>query len=182
MTGLTVGAFRIRRLEEELSVDGETAEKVACRGRGRFYTVSGDGLRLTVRDTSWDNGERDLVVAERHDSPQRFDTLVERLRLTVHRRGDDLYAELRQVRLKANGRGNLFSATEDELDAGAGVSVARELEQHGAVRVGTRAALLHDEGPSRGRLGVRFGEGAEFVPVVAYVCTRVGPVAKGIAA
>jgi hypothetical protein len=41
------------------------------RGRGRlFEVVDGDAVRLTVRDTEWDNGERDLVACERHDSPQ----------------------------------------------------------------------------------------------------------------
>jgi hypothetical protein len=155
---------------------------VTCRGRGRLYEVTGVELRLTVRDTSWANGERDIVTSERHDSPQRFDTLVERLRLPVSRRGEHLYAEPRQVRLKPNGRGNLFAASEDELDDGAGVSVAHQLARHGADRTGTREELLNDDSRARARLGIRFGDHADLVPVIAYVCTRVAPVANGVTA
>jgi hypothetical protein len=178
-----VGAFSIADLKRTVTVEGETPEGFASVGRGRLYEVSGPGgLRLTVRDTRWDNGERDVVASERHDSPQRFDTLVERLRLPVAQRGGDLYAELRHVRLKPNGRGNLFAPSEKELDGGAGVQVARELRRHGALRVGTREDLLGDEGRTRGRLGMRVPHDAEVLPVIAYVLTRVGPVAEGIVA
>ena len=108
--------------------------------------------------------------------------LVERLRLPVTQRGHDLYAELCQVRLKPNGRGNLYAATIQDLDDGARVSVAHELEHHGATRVGTRVELLGDEGRARNRVGVRFGQQADLVPVIAYICTRVAPVANGISA
>ncbi len=181
--GIEVGAFRIARVGSMITVEGETPNGVTSQGRGRLYEVTdADECRLTVRDTTWANGERDVVAAERHDSPQRFDTLVERLRLPVMERGDDLYVELRQVRLKPNGRGNLFSASDAELDAGAGVRVAQALERHGAHEIGTRAELLDDRGPTRGRLGVRFPRKAEAVPLVAYVCTRVAPVARALRA
>ena len=86
------------------------------------------------------------------------------------------------MRLKANGHGNLFAADENELDAGAGVAVARELKRHGATRVGTRQELLGDEGRTRARLGVRFPASAELVPLVGYVLTRVAPVARRVVA
>jgi hypothetical protein len=96
--------------------------------------------------------------------------------------GSDLYAELRQVRLKPNGRGNLFAASEPELDDGAGVSLVRELQRHGALLVGTREELLGDEGRSRNRWGVRFPADGQIVPVLAYVCTRIEPVRRGLVA
>ena len=86
------------------------------------------------------------------------------------------------MRLKPNGRGNLFAASEDELDDGAGVSVAHQLARHGADRTGTREELLNDDSRARARLGVRFGDHADLVPVIAYVCTRVAPVANGVTA
>ena len=178
-----VGELALTALGRTVPVEGETPEGLASVGRGRLYEIDdGAGLRLTVRDTSWQNGERDVVAVERHRSPQRFDTLVERLRLPVTQRGEDLYAELRQVRLKPNGRGNLFAASETELSDGAGVPVARELLRHGALLVGTREELLGDDGRTRHRWGVRFPPQAEMVPVVAYVCTRVGPVKRGLGA
>jgi hypothetical protein len=180
---LRVGEFTITPLDGTLGVEGQTAGGTPSAGRARHYDVrDGNGLHLTLRDTRWANGERDVVACRRHDSPQRFDTLVERLRLAVTERDENLYAELRQVRLKPNGRGNLFAADEADLDHGAAVRVARELERHGALEVGTREELVGDDGRTRGRMGVRFPSDAELVPVVAYVCTRVGPVARGLTA
>jgi hypothetical protein len=164
-------------------VKGETAGGQASTGRGRLYSVADGGeCHLTVRDTVWANGDRDIVATERHDSPQRFDTLVERLRLPVVARGGAFYVELRHVRLKPNGRGNLFAPDEAELDAGAGMVVAEELRRHGAMRVDTREALLGDSGRTRQRLGALFPEEADLVPLVAYVCTRVAPVARAVTA
>jgi hypothetical protein len=177
-----IAAFTIRELGRAVAVEGETPSGLAARGRGRLVEiVDGDAVRLTVRDTVWDNGERDLVASERHDSPQRFDTLVERLRLSVAQHGGELYAELRQVRLKPNGRGNLFVPDRAELDEAAGVDVAAELERHGG-RVGRRSELLADEGRTKDRLGVLFPAEAQLVPVVVYVCTRVAPVASDVRA
>ncbi|RKQ90908.1 hypothetical protein C8N24_0723 [Solirubrobacter pauli] len=180
---IEVGAFSITPLQRLVDIDGETPDGQASSGRGRLYDVSDGGeSRLTVRDTSWANGERDVVATERHDSPQRFDTLVARLRLAVLPHGSAFYLELRQARLKANGRANLFVPDEQALDAGAGIAVLRELEQHGATRVGTRETLLDDTDRTRTRLGAVFPREAELVPLVAYVCTRVAPVAQSLQA
>ena len=169
-----VGDVTITPLGQTIAIEGETAEGQASVGRGRLFEIRDSaGLHLTVRETTWQNGERDVVTGKRHRSPQRFDTLVERLRLPVTRRGSDLYAELRQARLKPNGRGNLFNASEADLDAGAGVPVVSELMRHGALVVGTREDVLGDDGRSRHRWGVRFPPAAQLVPVVAYVCGAV---------
>jgi hypothetical protein len=182
-SSIAIGAFRIARMPGIEHVDGETCEQVQSSGRGALYEVGdGGGMRLSVRYTRWDNRERDVVATVRHDSPQAFDTLIERLRLPITRRGTDHYAELRHVRLKPNGRGNLFTPSVEELDAGAGVCVEDELLRHGAIRVGTREQLLADTGGTRGRLGVLFPPENEIVPVIAFVCTRVAPVARGICA
>ena len=181
-TSVRLGAFVVRELPDVVAVEGETPTGSAARGRGRLLEVRDDaGLRLTVRDTTWSNGERDLVVCERHHSPQRFDTLVERLRLPVTERGRGLYAELRHVRLRSNGRGNLFAPDRAELDGAAGFDVVDALEREGGC-VGTRGELLADGGPARHRLGVRFPHAARMIPAMAYVCTRVAPVAGDVRA
>src|SRR5262245_5098627 len=116
MAGLRIGAFTIRPLGGEVEVDGETPSGVASRGVGILYEVSGPGgLRLTVRDTRWAGRERDVVACERHQSPERYDTLIERLRLAVLDRGGP-YVELRQARLRPNGRAGLFDADLAALD------------------------------------------------------------------
>jgi hypothetical protein len=177
-----VGAFEIFALAgSPVGVEGSTVAGVASTGHGALYSVTDrHELHLTVRDTTWANGERDVVACERHDSPQRFDTLIERLRLGISPRDGDLYVELRHVRLKPNGRGNLFAPDEAMLDDGAGLSVRGELERFGATRVGSREELLGDTGRSRSRLGATFGRDAVLVPLVAYVLTRVAPTARRV--
>ena len=177
---VAVGAFTVNPLTEQLVADGETVTGVKATCRASLFELTGPrGLRLTLRDGRWSNGERDVVACERHDSPERFDTLIGRLRLAVlDRQGG--YVELRQARLRANGHAGLFDADLTDLDRGAGISVAATLLQNGATRVGTRLELLSDEGRMRGRFGVRFPVGATLVPVVAYVLTRVCPVAAGV--
>lgn len=180
---MQVGPFAAVTLGDIVEIEGETVDGYPSTGRAHLYEITdGSDCRLTVRDTLWANGERDIVASERHHSPQRFDTLVERLRLPVMSLGTELYVELRQVRLKANGRGNLFAPDESELDAGAGFAVARELKRHGATRVATRAELLADEGRTRHRVGVQFPRQASLVPLAAYICTRVAPVARALQA
>ena len=182
MTGtIPIGDLTLRSLGRRLSIEGQTVEGHDATGIAHLYEVSGPGLRLTIRDATWDNGERDVVASDRHDSPQRFDTLVERLRLAVLDRGGP-YVELRQARLRANGRAGLFDADRDALDEGAGLSVADLLLEHGARDVGTRAEVLGDDGRARNRFGARLAASTDAVPVIAYVVTRVAPVARDLAA
>ena len=150
-------------------VEGETPDGETSTGQGRLFEVTdGAESRLTVRDTRWSNGERDLVAAERHDSPQRFDTLVERLRLPVLSRGGDLYVELRQVRLKPNGRGNLFAPDEEALDHGAGS--AWPGSSNGTVRgASARGAAAQRRGSNPQPAGRAFPPDADLVPLVAYI-------------
>lgn len=179
---LEVGEFPLRPLGRSIKLEGETASGAEASGRGDLYELTGpEGLHLTLRHTRWETGEQDVVACERHQSPERFDTLVERLRLAVLDYGSP-YVELRQGRLRSNGRAGLFNADLAELDAGAGVAVAEALRRHGATEIGTRRELLHDEGRTANRCGALFEEQARLVPVLAYVLTRVAPVARRVEA
>ena len=170
------GPLALRSLGRTIRVEGETTSGAEGTGSAALYELTGPhGLRLTVRDARWLTGERDVVTCERHDSPPRFDTLVERLRLSVADHGES-YVELRQARLRANGRAGLFVPDRGQLDAGAGCDVSATLLRHGASAVGTRAELLYDDGRHRDRYGVLFPDAAELVPVIAYALTRVAPV------
>lgn len=181
LSDMAIASFTIRSLYRSESIVGETTSGKRSSGIGRLYDLEGpDGLRLTIRDTSWVSGERDIVACERHGSPERFDTLIERLRLTVLARGG-AYVELRQARLRPNGRAGLFDAGLPALNEGARIDVKRTLLAHGAREVGTREQLLGDLERTRHRLGAQLtkrGEGR--APLVAYVLTRVAPVANGV--
>jgi len=176
---ITLGPFTIAaEATEPILTDGETVSGAPSTGRGSLYKVLGpDGLELTVRDITWDTGERDLAVFRRHGSPERFDTLVERLRLTVLDYNGP-YVELRHVKLRDNGRGGLFDADADALANAAGIDVVDVLRSLGASAVGTREGLLGDDGRTRRRWGARFPPGNNKVPLAAFVLTRVAPVLR----
>jgi hypothetical protein len=76
----------------------------------------------------------------------------------------------------------VFNADLTDLDRAAGVNVESALLACGADAVGAREALLGDSGPARGRFGARFTDKDMPVPLVAYVVTRVAPVAVGFPA
>ena len=175
---LDAGAFVIRLQDEDVPASGQDATGTATDGRSRVFEVTGpDDLRLLVRDTTWDTGERDLAVHDRCDAPQRFDRLVSGSRLTVQ----PGLVELRQARMKPGGWSNLFKADLAELDDGAGTDVATALRDAGATDVGTREEVLGDTGRRRSFVVATFADGRE-VPVVAYVLTRVAPVWFEVAA
>src|SRR5687768_11801886 len=98
-----IGGILLTSLEKRLAIDGETPTGHAASGIATLYDVRGPDLHLTLRDVEWSNGERDVVACERFSSPQLFDTLVERLRLSVLDY-DGPYVELRQARLTSNNR------------------------------------------------------------------------------
>ena len=77
----------------------------------------------------------------------------------------------------------LFSADRSGLDLGAGVDVHTVLLAHGASAGGDPGGTLRRRhGPARFRVGARFPDRDSLLPLVAYVLTRVCPVAAGMPA
>ena len=178
---IRVGDFTIRSTGRQ-RITGESIDSYQGAAEAECYEVRGPGgVDLVIRDARWESGERDVAVLDRGTCPQHLDRLRNGLRLQVARHGQ-FYVELRQARLKEGGWSNLFAATEHELDAGAGTRAFDALYAAGAQAVGTREILLGDQGRTRSRLGATFREEADAVPVVAYVLTRVAPLARGLAA
>lgn len=109
--------------------------------------TSDDGTDLLLHDTRWNNGHRDVRVAERNETPPPYDTVVGRLRISVDPIEEDLFMELRQARIKRNGRAQVADATWEELDEGAGTSVSRALRDLGAPSRHQRSSA-RSEGPN----------------------------------
>ena len=67
-----LGPLAVRGLNGTVHVEGETTSGAEGIGRAVLYEITGaaDRLRLTVRDTRWQTGERDVVACERYDSPR----------------------------------------------------------------------------------------------------------------
>jgi len=178
-----LGDLTLSYRREILVKDGTTCSGVRSDGAAKVYeVVAADGLHLTVHDTTWRNGERDICARERHDSPSRYDKLVDRLRLTVNTDPDGCRIDLRQARIR-DGRPRLVTAAPDELTLGAGLDLVSWLRGRGAV-VGTREelGLSHGRDPHRRRLAVRFAAEDTLLPVAVYALTRIAPVQREMSA
>jgi len=62
-----------------------------------------------------------------------------------------------------------------DLNAGAGVNVIGELKSVGASALGTRAAVLGDDGMRRSFMCVTFDPDGSAVPIMAFLLTRAAP-------
>jgi serine/threonine-protein kinase len=89
-----------------------------------------------------------------------------------------LWAELRQARLEP-ARGphwsNLFQATLEELNEGAGLDVAAVIAETCGGEVGERSAILGDSGRRRRYVCATLPDGSARGPLAAYLVTRVLP-------
>lgn len=179
---INLGDLTLRR-ESAQTITRQSIDRKEGQARARMYLSSSrDGLRLTIRDAFWENGERDVAVWDRHDAAQRFDRLRSGLRVTPH--AGQLYVELRQARLKNTETSGptSFPPIAKSSTFGAGVDVVEALLTPGATAVDTREVLLGDRGPDRQRMGALFPLDAEDVPAAAYALTRIAPLQRGVRA
>lgn len=175
-----VGVVRIWRHGRSITSGGESCSGARQHGDNTLYLATGpDELEITIADTRWENGERDVRALETSGPPQ-IDHLKMRLRLQVQKLDGDLKKlkiDLRQARVRLdtdNLWSNLYKADEEGHARGAGIDVLGLLNEYGA-SVGCRGMLLGDSSTTRNRLCAVFPRGAEQIPTIAFVATRVLP-------
>ncbi len=173
--------------EEGVLFEGEPfGARSPERGRARTYRVLGLtslDVELVIFDVIWPDASRMVVapVREAGNHP-RFDGLVGRHRLGIRGAGPHSYMMLGQARLTEGARTAFFWPMPEDLEAGAGVPFKETLLGFGASAVGTRSEVLADSGRHRNRSVVMFDPAkAPHLPTVAFVLTRVAPVARGVA-
>src|SRR5260370_8873376 len=84
---VAVGVLALAPLEESSGWRGETPGGTAAQAaEATLWNATGPGdLDLIVAMARWSNGERSIEVSERRDSPERFDQLVGRMRMSIER-------------------------------------------------------------------------------------------------
>lgn len=182
---LSHGGFDLRfistdNFESAQGVDKETAGP----GIVRIYRVSGpDGQVLDVGYFISDCGRRWVGVTDVYETLNPLKRLGQGLRLGIKDHGEQLVAELRQARIKNKDLwSSCFKASEEELDAGAGLRTNDVFRVHGATGYGTKAEILGDAGKNKNYLCATFASEAEDLPAVLYFVTRVLPLARGVRA
>jgi hypothetical protein len=157
---------------------GPTPSDEDFNGTARAYWVKGaDGVDLELGDIRWDNGERSLAVLDRKTSPQRFDGLVRRLRMTVQAvSGEKSIVELSGALLRQEHHPSLLKVDVPAFSQEIGIDIAAELLAAGADEVGTKAALLGVTHQKRGYWCALFPDANQHLPAIAFFLMRIVPV------
>ena len=180
---LTLGTLTIQQQPEE-SFEGYTVAKVKSIGKFIPFHVTDERIDLLLGYVVFINGERDIRTRDIHKDFNTFERLKRGIRLSLLPVTDNprkLYAELRQAfpKDRFDTHQTLHpTASEMDLDQGAGLSVFEELKKVGA-EVGTKQELLGETGKRSPYLSVRFSKDNLWAPVVAYAVTRILPIKLG---
>ena len=177
---IEVGVVKIWPAGRSTTTSRKPCSGARQRGDNTLYLATGpDELEISIADTRWQNGEREIRAVDASGPPQ-IDNLPKRLQLQIQKTGgnpNNLMIDLKQARVRLDTDklwSNLYQADETEHAWGAGIDVLGLLNDYGA-DVGSRAALLDDKGPIRNRLCAVFPRSAEQIPMVAFVATRALP-------
>lgn len=176
---LDYGALRIFRQDGEEIVHDETARREVSTGKATVYDAHGsNGLLLTLHDSRWLNGDRDVRVVRRNSSPERFDVLVSRLRMGVQTADDGDCLVWLRVADPADPRPTRKQVSLAALQAMTDVDPVEHLMAVGATAIGTGSELGLPGKPTRNQLAVRFPQTAEIVPLAAFTLTTILPLAR----
>ena len=180
---ITLGTITIRQRAEE-SYENYTVSNKKSIGRIIPFHVTDDRVDLRIGYVLFINGERDIRTLDVLKEYNTFGRLSHGLRLAILPVPGDsrkLYAELKQAFPKESfvKHETLHpTLSEIDLDQGAGLSVLAELRKVGA-EVGTKQELLSKSGIRSSYLCVRFSKNNLWAPIIAYVTTRILPIANG---
>jgi hypothetical protein len=162
-------------------VDREHAGREKSLGEATIYDVVGpEGLHLTLHDTTFMDGARDVSIQERNTSPERYDTIVGRLRMGVAALPEAEGSLMMTMRTVDAGerRSTRKKTSLEALGVSCGLDVEDHLANCGATAVGTREAVLGAAGRQRNQLVVAFPVEAGLVPTAVYMVTTVLPMVR----
>lgn len=163
-------------------VEGRTCSGTPSHGTRTDWRLSVDGRSdLVVGDTSWDNGERDVVLVRPPQVPPLpgpLSTLLERRRGTVDSRGHRLLMAVGVVEPGDAGWPRLTWPGVDALIDVCGRDYYEAVFDHGVTQLDTRAVILGDESRHRTRLCALLDPSDDVATAALYVVTRVVPTLK----
>ena len=180
---VSLGAYLLRVGTEETELRGETIGRRVQDGSAYLSDLVGPSIGLTVADIQWRNGERELRGWSRHESPELYEQVINRLRIGVYPSEKFEHMSVMDVRLpgassREGGRATAHRATLEELNALLGFDFAEALDGFGEVIVDSRESLLKDTSNRRRELCVVFPSNNLAVPPLVWALTR--PIALGL--
>ena len=181
---ISIGDFDFQGpTERNKDVFGQSPDKIQTTGTANLYLVSGpENIEVILQDTKWKDGTRSITARETQGNAA-IERLERGLALGIRSHGSLQFFELRQARITDVGAAKpwsqCFKADMTQLNRGAGMNVSKALEEHGAAGIGTKEDLLGETNRRKKMLCVTFPESAHIVPCLAYLLSRVIPLATG---
>ena len=165
-----------------LTPSGEEDVSVQVTKATVFASGSSGDIRLNIELLKTDYGESWIHAVEAHNSPKFIHRLLHGLRpgiYSIPNKEGLSFMELRQAQIIDDPDWpKLRKVPLEDLDDGAGVGVRQLLLTHGAFELDTRENVLGTTNNRKTELCVTFNTENSVVPIVAYVLTRVAPLAS----
>ena len=183
-----VGGYHFEPIGER-SLKHSTIKVVKSQGPACIFKVSGpDGIDLELADVRWDNGEREIRVVGRGNSPEKYDHLKNKRRVAIKSafvvgQPNCVYMELAQARWKSDEddrSSKYWRVTIQELSKDANTDITGALMQAGATKVDTRENVRDDRSSRKHVPCVMFDKSNSRVPIIAYVLSRIAPLVRGV--
>jgi hypothetical protein len=187
---MRIGRFEVLVNEATKRISARAFGNVESEGDATTYEVSGRGIRLTVADVAWDTGQRDVRALDVSTGATKVGRLLKGGRFGIYEANfesyplDVAYFELGVMKTwtKKGKLPSVVRASYSKLVEGSGgLDVWLKLSDAGASSIGPKAELFGDDSTRRNWLAVTFPSGSRVVPIVAYVLSRVIPLATGYA-
>jgi hypothetical protein len=169
--------------KENLAVAGETAGGNFSSGVCNLYSIEAlDGKwKVELAHTFWDNGEEEFVA--KYVYPEKLNIIKNRLRMVVSKcelpdYPGTKYVTLRMAFLKNEGTSewtNLKNTSMGEISEVVDGNVLIYFKKLGAMTVDYKIDIFKQSGSSANQLVVIFPNDNIFVPIHAFVVTRVSP-------
>lgn len=180
MNDIEVGPLRVKVMATFSVTAVPMSGGVPLEAKQCLAFITGpDGIALETAYIEFSNNSRDVRVIETGDTPNPYLRLGHGGRLGVYEYGDQLYCELRAMKLKDSAWSNLQRTTSIELERWLGTKLNTFLDSVGATSIQTREDLFGDTGRRRNEIAVGFRRDNVIAPLAVYALTRPLPLLRG---
>jgi hypothetical protein len=143
------------------------------------FITGPDGIALETAYVEFADDSRDVRIVETGDTPNPYLRLGHGGRLGIYQFGNQLYCELRAMKLKDGDWSNLRRTTSTEIESWLGGSPDSFLDSIGASAIQTREELFGDTGRRRNEIAASFSKDNQLAPIAIYALTRPLPLLRG---
>jgi hypothetical protein len=167
--------------QKRFAIATDTGGEERGPGTANVYLIHGPaGEAIEIHDNVTADA-RWVQASDTFQTPLPLKRLGQGLRMGTKLDGDRMMIELRQARINDEKLwSNLYKANASDLDAGVGRDAGALLADWGAEGYGTREAVVGDDSRRRTDMCVTGAKDCEHLPAIAYLATRVLPLAQGI--